>query len=340
MRKNSTVSLSQIIEATNGELISRNAVNSHQIQIRNLARLPKSTSESLSYVASNKYSKNINSSKAQVILVNKDVTLPETEQLFIVVDNVWFAMVKLLPLFYSTKKIKPGTHPSAIIGENVNLGNNVTIAAFVVIEDDVKIGDNCVIGAQCYIGEHVEIKQNTRLYPGVKILEDTIIGENCILHPGVVIGADGFAYEVINGLPTKIPQMGNVVLGNNVEVGANSCIDKAFLDSTTIGEGTKIDNLVQIGHNCEIGPYNGMSGHTAIGGSVKTGVGVMFWGQAGSADNLSIADYTTIGGQAGVISSITEKNTAVFGTPAVPHRQYFKMTAALRKLPDVLKKIK
>lgn len=340
MRKSVQIKLSNLLEAIFGKYYASNTLQPENIVITDIARPEKASTTSLTFLTSTKYSQKIYDSKAKVVLIKKGIKPPETNQCFIEVDNVWSTLNRLLPFFYTFKTKEPGIHPSAIISENAQLGENVAIGPLVVIEKAVKIGDNTSIGAQTYIGENVCIGNHVVIYPGVKLLDDTIIGNHCIIHSGAVIGADGFAYGTVNNIPEKIIQAGNVVIEDNVEIGANTCIDKAFLDSTVIGSGTKIDNLVQIGHNCEIGAYNGMSGQVGIAGSVKTGTGVMFWGQAGIADNLSVADYSTIGAKTLVISDIKQSNSKVLGIPAVEHSHHLKMIAALKKLPAYLKTLK
>ena len=340
MQKSNHVSLSKIVESVGGELLGVGANNADELTVSNLMDLDKARADDLSFLVSKKYLTKALSSKAGLILAPKRLKRVLPEKSFLLVDDVWTAIIVLLPLFYSSQNRQYTVHPSAVIGSNVKLGENVGIGAMTVIADNVSVGDNCFIDAQCYLGENVVVESSSILYPNVKLLMDTVVGKNCIIHSGAVLGADGFRFEVIDDRPVKILQVGNVIIGDNVEIGANTCIDRAFLGSTVIGHNSKIDNLVQIGHNCEIGPFNGMAGQVGIAGSVKTGSGVMLWGQAGLVDQISIADHSTVGVKSLVISDIKEPNSKVLGSPATEHRQYMKMIAALKKLPAFMGNIR
>ena len=340
MRKTVQVKLNLLLEAIPGKYYYNNELQPEKIIITDIARPEKANKNSLTFLTSTKYTNKLCRSNAKMVLIKKGIKPPETDQVFIQVENVWSTLNKLLPFFYTFKTRKPGIHVSAMVDESAQLGKDIEVCSLVVIEKNAKIGNNTYIGAQTYIGENVDIGNNVIIYPGVKLLDNTIIGNHCIIHSGAVIGADGFAYETVNNIPQKITQAGNVIVENNVEIGANTCIDKAFLDSTVIGMGTKIDNLVQIGHNCQIGAYNGMSGQVGIAGSVTTGKGVMFWGQAGIVDNISIAEHSTIGVKTLVIADIKKTHSKVFGIPSADHNQYFKMIVALKKLPTYLKTLK
>lgn len=340
MKKDNKINLAAIVEQLNGELMIAGDSQTDEILISGVNDLEKATVNELSFLASPKYFKRASMSQACLILAPKKLKSTLPDKSFLLVDNVWSAIISLLPLFYTNQNRHYSVHSTAVMGKNVKLGDNVGIGPMTVIADNAVIGDNCFIDAQCYIGENVVIESSSMLYPGVKLSMDTVIGKNCIIHSGAVLGADGFRFEIINGIPTKIPQVGNVVIGDNVEIGANTCIDRAFIGSTSIGNTTKIDNLVQIGHNTEIGPYNGMAGQVGIAGSVKTGAGVMCWGQAAIVENISIAENTTVGVKSLVISNIDKPGSRVFGLPAIDHNHYMKMIAALKKLPLMLKKIK
>ena len=336
MQISNHLSLATIVDTVAGELHIASATDVDALTISNMADLDEAGTDGLSFLVSVKHLNRALSSKAGLILAPRRLKSRLPEKSFLLVDDVWTALIALLPFFYSEQNRQYTVHPTAVIGSNVELGENVGVGAMTVIADNVSVGDNCFIDAQCYLGENVVIESNSILYPDVKLMMDTVVGKNCVIHSGSVLGADGFRFEIIDELPVKIPQVGNVVVGDNVEIGANSCVDRAFLGSTVIGHDTKIDNLVQIGHNCKIGPYNGMVAQVGVAGSVKTGTGVMIWGQAGLADQISIADHTTIGGKSLVMADITEPNSRVFGFPATEHKQYMKMIAALKKLPDLI----
>lgn len=335
-------SLANIISVTNAELYpaATNKPSMENIFYR-IAELSKATSNDVSFVSSEKYIKLAAVSQAGLIIVPRNMELSQLKVPCLLVDNVWQAILNILPLFhpdsFDTQPLSH-LHQTAVVANTATIGERVSIGPNVTIDEGAMINDDCQIAANCYIGKRVKISENVKLYQNVTLLNDSEIGKNCILHPGCVIGADGFRYEVINQQPQKIPHVGNVRIENDVEVGANSCIDRAFLGSTVIGQHTKIDNLVQIGHNCEIGAYNGMAAQVGISGSVKTGVKSMFWGQAGIAQNVTVGSNTVVGGQSGVISDLADNET-VWGTPAVDHKRFFRNVAILRKLPSLLKKL-
>lgn len=262
-------------------------------------------------------------------LVNKPV---------LIADEIKRAMIVLIDLFYPPKKDVGYISDKAFVSESANLGENVTVEPFAVIKKGVKIGNNSYIGANVFIGEDVEIGENTKVYQNVVIYEGCKIGNNVILHSGTVIGADGFGYLNTPKGHIKIRQVGNVIIEDNVEIGANSTIDRGTLSSTVIGEGTKIDNLVQIGHNVKIGKHCIIVSQTGIAGSTTIGNFVVIGGQVGIADHLNIVDGVFLASKSGVMSDILEPGV-YSGIPLVKHRKWLKNQAALKDIANTLKQI-
>jgi len=229
---------------------------------------------------------------------------------------------------------EPGRHPSSDVAKTAALGNDVHIGPFAVIEDGAVIGERAVIGAQCFVGRNTRIGDRTRLYPGVKVMDACEIGCDAILHAGVVIGSDGYGYISPKGRHEKIPQLGRVVVENEVEIGANTTIDRAALEVTLIGAGTKIDNLVHIAHNVKIGKNCLIMAQAAIAGSTLIGNNAIIAGQAGISDHLSIGDNTAVMGRTGVMSDLGP-NQIVFGHLARPRLEAMKIEVLLGKLPEM-----
>ena len=236
----------------------------------------------------------------------------------------------------------PGTHPSSDVAKTVSLGNDIYVGPFAVIEDGAAIGDGAVIGAQCFVGRNAKVGARTRLYPGVKIMDGCEIGSDVIIHAGVVIGSDGYGYISPKGRHEKIPQLGRVIVENDVEIGANTAIDRAALEATVIGAGTKIDNLVHIAHNVKIGKNCLIMGQAGIAGSAVIGNNVILAGQVAVSDHVTIGDNTVVMGKTGVMSDLAP-NQIVFGHLARPRLEAMKIEVLLGKLPEMhtaIRKIK
>lgn len=249
------------------------------------------------------------------------------------------AFAKLLEVFTPPIHIERGVSSQAQIGKDVKLGANVSIMPFVVIADNVEIGDNVVLYPHTYIGQYVSIGKDTLIYPNVTVREFCKIGERVIIQSSSVIGGDGFGFVTKDGKHTKVPQIGNVIIEDDVEVGALVGIDRATMGSTVVGQGTKIDNLVHIGHNCEIGANNLIVAQTGIAGSTVSGHNVTFGGQTGVVGHIHIGSNTILAARSGPIADIPE---GVFyaGFPARPHQEWLRMEAAAKRLPEMRKQIK
>ncbi len=276
-------------------------------------------------------------SKAGAIIVERNVT--DFKQNIIKVDNPRVAFMKLLVLFAPTVTIKKEVHPTAIIGENVELGENVAIMPYVVIADNVKIGDNTVLYSHSFIGEKTVVGKDTVIYPNVTVREGAQIGNAVIIHSGAVIGSDGFGFVTQAGKHNKVPQVGNVIIEDNVEIGANVAIDRATTGSTIIKSGTKVDNLVHIAHNVVIGENGLVVAQTGIAGSTIVGSNVTFAGQCGCVGHIKIGDNTVFAARSAPINDVPA-NSFYAGFPAKPHKEWLRTKAGVNKVPDMLKKIK
>lgn len=254
------------------------------------------------------------------------------------VKNPQYAFARLLELFYLKKPEPRGISKEAFIEDGVELGKALTVYPFAYISRGAKIGDNTIIGPHVFIGEDVRIGSNCLIYPGVVIREKVSIGNRVIIHSGTVIGSDGFGYVFEEGIHYKIPQVGGVIIEDDVEIGANVTIDRATKGNTIIMRGTKIDNLVQVAHNVKIGPHCVIVAQTGIAGSSELGAGVILAGQVGVADHIKIGDGVRIGAQSGIMEDLS--SGTYFGTPTLPHREWFRLYALYKRLPDLFKKIK
>jgi len=277
-------------------------------------------------------------SKATALFVSKEY-FPCNKNL-IIVNNPRLAFAKVLRLFYPSF-IKPpaGVHSTAIIGQGVNLGEGITIHPWVVVEENVKIGKNVVIYPFVYIGKNCIIGDETVIYPNVTIREDVVIGARCIVHSGVVLGSDGFGFEWDGEKHYKIIQVGKVVIEDDVEIGAGVTIDRATMGETRVGRGTKIDNLVHLGHNVTVGENCIIVAQVGLAGSVKIGNQVLIGGQVGIAQGIKVGDKARIAAKSGVISDI-DGGAVILGYPAMEHYQFLKINSLLRKLPELFKDVK
>lgn len=254
----------------------------------------------------------------------------------ICVKNPRAAFAHTLELFFPYPIRKPGVHPTTVVGRGVQLGANVYLGPYVVVGDDVRIGAHTVIEAGVTIGEGTIVGGNCLVYPRVTIYPRVVLGNRVIVHAGTVIGSDGFGYVPDNGKHLKIPQIGNVIIEDDVEIGANTTIDRAALGSTVVKKGTKIDNLVQVAHNNTIGEHCLIAAQTGLAGSVTLGNYVVLAGQVGVKDHVAIGDQSIVGGQAAIIGDLPPK-AVVWGTPAQPHREWLRQLAALKRLPEIIK---
>jgi len=310
------------------------------VKVTTIAKIEEGFEGALSFLANPAYEQYLYTTNSSIVLVNKTfVPTGEIKATLIRVDNAYESFASLLRLIEQSKPRKKGIHPMAIIEPSAKIGGDVYIGPYSYIGENCSIGSGCSIYPNVYIGDNSKVGDNCVLYAGVKIYHECIIGNECIIHAGAVIGSDGFGFAPSATEYSKIPQLGNVILEDNVEIGANTAIDRATMGSTIIRKGVKLDNLIQIGHNVEVGENTVMAAHAGIAGSTKIGKNCMLGGQAGIAGHIKIAAGTKIGAQAGIISDIKEENTAILGSPALDIKQYMRSYAIFRRLPDLKTKL-
>ena len=255
------------------------------------------------------------------------------------VENPRAAFAALLELFRPQEEVERVVSPYAFVSKKAKIGSNVAIQPFAVVEDDAEIGDGTVLYPHAYVGKRVKIGKDCTLYPNTTVREDCVLGNRVILQSGAVIGGDGFGYITQNGKHSKVLQTGNVVLQDDVEIGCNTCIDRATVDSTIVGKGTKIDNLVHLGHNDVLGENCLVVAHVGISGSVTVGNNVTFAGQVGTVGHITIGNNCVFGGKAGITNNVPD-NSVMGGYPAMPMKEWLRQEAYVRKVGDMLKKIK
>lgn len=311
------------------------------IKLNTLAKIEEATSGSLSFLANPKYEQFLYTTGASAVIVNKSFQVSKAIHTTLIrVDDAYASFTLLLEKFSGGNEQLSGIDANAIVAKDATLGSGVYVGAQSFVSAKTKIGANSKIHPQVFIGENVSIGENCILNPGVKVYHGCIIGNNCIIHSGTIIGSDGFGFAPLpDGTYKKIPQTGIVTLEDQVEIGANCTIDRATLGSTLIKKGVKIDNLVQIAHNVEIGENTVIAAQSGIAGSTKIGKNCILGGQVGIGGHITIADYSQFGAQTGVASSITEPNKKWFGTSYMEMRDNLKSQSVFRKLPDLLKRI-
>ncbi|MBA3648187.1 MAG: UDP-3-O-(3-hydroxymyristoyl)glucosamine N-acyltransferase [Chitinophagales bacterium] len=305
------------------------------------AKIEEAGEGAISFIANLKYASFAYTTHASALIVHSDAALDgEIVPALIRVDNPSLAFTRVLENFNSPYKGLNGIEHPVFIHPSASIGENVYIGAFSYIGENVKIEKNVKVFPQTYIGEESHISQGTILFPGVKIYKNSLIGSDCIIHAGAVIGSDGFGFvPQPDGTFIKVPQLGNVVVEDNVEIGANTTVDRATMGSTIIRSGVKIDNLVQIAHNVEVGEHTAIAAQTGISGSTKIGKHCMIGGQAGIVGHIQIEDGARINAQSGVSKTIKEKNKAVTGSPAFDYTSSLRAQALFRNLPDMAKRL-
>ena len=302
-----------------------------------IAPLHRAAAGELSFLAAARYAEAAATCEASVVLVAPELAeVPLQAKTRIVVERPHEAVLLLLPRLHPQPARLPGVHATAQLGRGVRLGADVTIDAFAVIGDGAVVGDRCWIGAQCVVGAGVEVGDDSRLFPQVTCYAGTRIGARVLVHSGVRLGGDGFGYVFRDGQHAKIPHVGRCLIDDDVEIGANSTIDRGSVDDTRIGAGTKIDNLVQIGHNVRVGRLCLIMSQVGISGSTRIGDGCVLAGQAGIGGHLHVGAGARIAGQAGVFGDVPEGETWS-GYPARPHRDALRASAALFKLPGMIR---
>ncbi len=323
------------------QIIGGEVVGDPNITITGVCGIKEAEEGDLTFVANNRYLALMNQTRASAIITSREVkSAPKS---IIRTDNPSLAFAKMVSLLAPNEAHHPkGIHSTAIIGKDVKFGQNTAIHAYVVIEDNVEIGDNTIIYPNVYIGHYTKVGSDCLIYSHVSIRERVSIGNRVFIHSGSVIGGDGFGFATVKGVHHKIPQIGTVIIEDDVEIGANVTIDRARFGKTIIGKGTKIDNLVQIAHNVEVGENSIIVAQTGISGSTLIGKGVTLAGQSGVAGHITIGDNAVVAAQAGVTKSVAP-NTCVSGYPAKPHSLAKRINACIQRLPrlfDTVNEIK
>jgi len=310
------------------------------VAVNKLSKIEEGEKGSLSFLANPKYAPFIYSTKASIVIVNKDFIAEQpVNSTLIRVEDAYKSFAKLLEVYNQVLQNKKGIEEQSYISPSAQVGKDVYVGAFAYAGNNVKIGNNAKIYPHVYLGDDVEIGDNTVINSGVKIYSQCKVGANCTIHSGVVIGADGFGFAPHEGNYKKVPQIGNVIVEDHVEIGANSTIDRATLGSTIIRKGVKLDNLIQIAHNVEIGENTVIAAQTGIAGSTKIGKQCMIGGQVGIVGHLTIADNVKIAAQSGIGTSITTPGEIVQGSPAFNIADYKRVYVVFKKLPLLEKKI-
>jgi len=311
------------------------------VSVSQLAKIEEAEQGSLSFLANPKYEQYLYGTNASIVIVNNDLVLASTVKATLIrVENAYSAFSVLLDAYNTIKLDKSGIEQPCFIHPSAQIGENVYIGAFAYIGPGVKLGDKSKVYPNTYIGDNAVIGKNVTLFAGVKVYFDCVLQDNVIVHSGAVIGSDGFGFApTTDGNYQKIAQIGNVILEENVEIGSNTTIDRATMGSTIIRKGAKIDNLVQIAHNVEVGANTVIAGQSGISGSTKVGENVMIAGQVGIAGHLTIANGSQLSAKTGINSSIKEEGKAWGGIPYMPFKDYLRAHAKLRQLPDLDKKV-
>ena len=317
------------------EFIQGTIVGDENATVHTFAKIEEGIPGAISFLSNPKYTHYIYDTQSSIVLVNKDFE-PEKEikATLIKVDNAYESLAKLLNLYEMSKPKKTGVDPLAYIAPTAKIGENVYIAPFACVGDNAEIGDNTSLHPHATVGSGAKVGSNCILYPHVTVYHDCRVGNNCILHAGSVVGADGFGFAPSPEGYEKIPQIGIAILEDNVEIGANTCIDRATMGATIIRKGVKLDNLIQIAHNVEVGSNTVMASQVGVAGSTKIGEWCMLGGQVGVAGHITIGNKVNMGAQSGVHGSIKD-GEALIGTPPIGLKNYFKSSAVFKKLPDM-----
>ena len=317
------------------EFINGHVEGDENATVNTFAKIEEGKKGAISFLSNPKYTHFLYDTQSSVVLVNKDVVLEHPVQATLIrVDNAYECVARLLQMYESMKPRKQGIHPQACIADSATIADYCYVGAFAFIGENVTIGKGTQVYPHTVIEDHAVIGEDCILYPNVSIYHDCHIGNRVILHSGAVIGADGFGFAPNEHGYDKIPQIGNVVIEDDVEIGANTCIDRSTMGSTVVHKGTKIDNLVQIAHNVEVGENTVMSAQVGIAGSTKVGSWCMFGGQAGFAGHITVGDRSFVGAQCGVNSSL-KGNERVIGSPAMEPKSFFRSSVIFKKLPDM-----
>jgi UDP-3-O-[3-hydroxymyristoyl] glucosamine N-acyltransferase len=313
---------------------------STEIEISGVAKIEEANAGEITFIANTKYIKFLRDTKASAVIVPDDMEESAGGKALIRTHNPYFAFLKTIELFYPPGPLlEKGIHETVVIGEKTKLGDDLALGPYVVIGKRCRIGSGCILMPGVVLGDDVVIGQNCTLHAHVCLRERVVIGNRVVIHNGAVIGSDGFGFAPEEGKYYKIPQVGTVVIEDDVEIGANAAIDRATLGETRIRKGAKLDNLIQIGHNCTVGEDTVIAAQTGLSGSTHLGKGVRVGGQVGFAGHLEVGEGAAVGAKSGVDKSIPG-GSYVFGIPARPYMEEFRIQGAIHRLPERLKEIR
>lgn len=317
-------------------LIGGTVVGDPEAKVNNFAKIEEGKPGCISFLYNDKYEHYIYTTESSVVLVNQNFEpKQDIKATLIKVVDAREAVTKLLQLYESMKPKREGISELAFIDPTAKIGEKCYIGPFVAIAEGVEIGDGCVLHPHVTVGRNAKVGSNTEIYSNAVIYHDCRVGNRCILHAGCVIGADGFGFQPTETGYEKIPQIGIAIIEDDVEIGANTCIDRAVMGATIVHSGVKLDNLVQIAHNDEIGSHTVMSAQVGIAGSTKVGEWCMFGGQVGIAGHANIANRVMVGAQAGIPNDVKKEGAALQGSPAIEVRNFWKSSAIVKNLPEM-----
>lgn len=331
----------QISVAELSALLQGEVIGDEKALLHKVAKIEEGEPGALSFLANPKYEPHLYDTKSTAVLVNRTFTpSAPVKTTLIKVDDAYASFTALLEQYANVSLQKHGVAHTASINSSAKLAESVYVGEYAVIEAGAVVAEGVKIFPQVYVGDRVSIGKNTILFPGVKIYHDCVIGDNCIIHAGTVVGSDGFGFAPLPDRSyKKIPQTGNVIIEHNVEIGSNCSIDRATMGSTIIRNGVKLDNLVQVAHNVEIGEHTVIASQSGIAGSTRIGKYCIVGGQVGFAGHITIADGSMFGAQTGVASSIKQDNGKWFGSPAFEYKEVLKSSVVYRRLPELEKRI-
>lgn len=304
--------------------------------VNNFSKIEEGKPGCISFLANPKYAHYLYETQSSIVLVNRDFKIEgETNATLIRVDNAYESIAKLLAIYESMKPQRSGIDPLAYVAPTAKIGKDVFLAPFCAVGDNAVIGDGAQLHPHATVGPNAVIGENTILYSNAVVYHDCKVGNRCILHAGSVIGADGFGFAPTEDGYEKIPQIGIVTIEDDVEIGANTCVDRSTMGSTIIHKGVKLDNLIQVAHNCEVGQHTVMSAQVGVAGSTKIGEWCMFGGQVGIGGHANIANRTMAGAQTGIPNSVKKEGAVLQGSPAIDAKVFWRASAVFKNLPDV-----
>lgn len=329
-----TITLGELAELVGGRL-----EGDAQFVLSDIAPLDEAGPDELAMLADKRYVDRIAGSRAGALLVSNDLEdRIGFDRPYVAVEDAHAALVPLLARLHPEPESIPGVHPTAILGANVRFGEGATIGPYAVLEDECEVGDACRIGPHVVLGRGSRVGQGSILHAGVTLYPGTVIGRRVVIHAGARIGVDGFGYAFLDGAFRKVPQVGGCVVEDDVEIGANTCIDRGSIGETRIGAGCKLDNFVHIAHNVRVGENSAMAAQVGIAGSTKIGKGVLFGGQSGAVDHLEIGDGVQIGAKAAVLQSV-EAGATLTGYPARDKMTFLRAASVFPSLPELKKRL-